>query len=296
MPPLDLAPAVELFVQRAQAVDAGFVLTAHNQPILEAICQRLDCLPLAIELAATRSHLLTPAEMTERMRGSVAVVATRDPTVPDRQRSLDRLLDWSLDLLGPDERRVLTRLAVLVDGFDVSLAEEVAGDDTLPVARVPELVWSLIDWSLVGREAAAGSSRYTLPSTVRSYVLQCADEEELAAARLRLADALMDRVGPARTMSGRWVTQLGIDLEVPGVGEIIGSGIREQTVKGLKDGLKEQGISDKEYGAYFDTREYGFSFTSGMGLGIGRLMTWLLDEESIRKVTEYPRFPGYAAP
>ena len=199
--------AVRLFVERS-----GLGVDADLADIVD-LCRAIDGLPLAIELAATRSHLLTPAEMTERMRGSVAVVATRDPTVPDRQRSLDRLLDWSLDLLGPDERRVLTRLAVLVDGFDVSLAEEVAGDDTLPVARVPELVWSLIDWSLVGREAAAGSSRYTLPSTVRSYVLQCADEEELAAARLRLADALMDRVGPARTMSGRWVTQLGIDLE-----------------------------------------------------------------------------------
>ena len=65
------------------------------------LCRAIDGLPLAIELAATRSHALTPAEMTERMRSAVAVVSTRDPTVPDRQRSLDRLLDWSLDLLTP---------------------------------------------------------------------------------------------------------------------------------------------------------------------------------------------------
>lgn len=89
---------------------------------------------------------------------------------------------------------------------------------------------------------------------------------------------------------------LGIDVEVPGVGEIIGSGIRASTVKDLKIGLEEQGLSDKEYGCYFDTREYGFPFTSGMGLGVGRLMTWLLDQDSIRRVTEYPRFPAYAAP
>ena len=200
--------AVRLYVERS-----GHGVDADLGDIVD-LCRAIDGLPLAIELAATRSHLLTPAEMTERMRGGgVAVVATRDPTVPDRQRSLDRLLDWSLDLLGPDELRVLTRLAVLADGFDVSLAEAVAGDESLPVARVPELVWSLIDWSLIAREVAAGTSRYTLPSTVRSHVLEGADEHELTAARIRLADALVERLGPARTLSRRWVTELGVDLE-----------------------------------------------------------------------------------
>ncbi len=200
--------AVRLYVERS-----GRGIDADLGDIVD-LCRAIDGLPLAIELAATRSHLLTPAEMTERMRGgSVAVVATRDPTVPDRQRSLDRLLDWSLDLLGPDERRVLARLAVVADGFDVSLAEAVAGDESVPVARIPELVWSLIDWSLVVREVAAGSSRYMLPSTVRSYVLEGADEHEVTAARIRFADALVERLGPDRTLSGRWVTEFGVDLE-----------------------------------------------------------------------------------
>ena len=199
--------AVQLFVERSGLggdVDLSDVVT---------LCRAIDGLPLAIELAASRSHLLSPAEMTERMREGVAVVSTRDPSVPDRQRSLDRLLDWSLDLLRPDELRVLTRLAVLADGFDVSLAEAVAGDETLPVAHVPELVWSLIDCSLVVREVAAGSSRYTLLSTVRSYVLEGADEAELVGARGRLADALLEQLGPRRSLSRDWVTQLGVDLE-----------------------------------------------------------------------------------
>jgi predicted ATPase len=105
--------AVRLFVERS-----GFDVDADLDDVV-GLCRAVDGLPLAIELAATRSHLLTPAEMTERMRTAVAVVSTRDPTVPDRQRSLDRLLDWSFDLLGPDERRALTRLTVLADGFDV---------------------------------------------------------------------------------------------------------------------------------------------------------------------------------
>ena len=200
--------AVRLFVERS-----GLALDGADLTDVVALCRAIDGLPLAIELAATRSHLLTPAEMTARMRDGVAVVSTRDRTVPDRQRSLDRLLDWSLDLLGPDELRVLTRLAVLADGFDVSLAESVAGDEALPIASVSELVWSLIDWSLIVRDIASGSSRYTLLSTVRSYMLEGADEAEVAAARLRLANALLERLGPGRALSREWVTQLSIDLE-----------------------------------------------------------------------------------
>jgi predicted ATPase/class 3 adenylate cyclase len=209
--PLDTADteadAVRLFLDRSNLGD---------QVDLEAVvglCRAVDGLPLAIELAATRAHLLTPAEMTERMRSSVAVVSTRDPTLPDRQRSLDRLLDWSLDLLGPDELLVLRRLAVVADGFDVTLAESVAGDERVPVNRVPELVWTLIDASLVQREVAAGTSRYRLLGTVRSYVLESADAADMAAARQRLADALIDALGPLRPASQRWVTAMGIELE-----------------------------------------------------------------------------------
>ncbi len=199
--------AVRLFVERS-----GLAVDADLTDVV-GLCRAVDGLPLAIELAATRSHLLTAAELTERLSGGVSVVSTRDPTVPERQRSLDRLLDWSLDLLGPDELCVLRRLAVLADGFDVVLAEAVAGDELLPAARVPELVWSLIDWSLVVREVASGSSRYTLLSTVRAHVLEGAAGEEVAAARRRLADALMERLGPVRALSRRWVTEMGIDME-----------------------------------------------------------------------------------
>jgi aspartyl/asparaginyl-tRNA synthetase len=89
---------------------------------------------------------------------------------------------------------------------------------------------------------------------------------------------------------------LGIDLEVPGVGEVVGSGIREQTVQGLQQRLKDEGLDEKTYECYTDMRKYGFAMTSGMGLGLGRLMTWLLDLNSIRQIVTWPRFPGYAAP
>jgi predicted ATPase/class 3 adenylate cyclase len=199
--------AVRLFVERS---GLGGDIDLRD---VVGLCQAIDGLPLAIELAATRSHLLTPAEMTDRMRIGVSVVSTRDPTLPERQRSLDRLLDWSLDLLSPDELQVLGRLAVLAGGFDISLAEAVVGDETIRADQVSELLWSLIDWSLVVREVAAGSSRYSLLSTVRSYVLDRADAEDTLATRLRLADVLLDRLGPRNSLSREWCTQLGIDLE-----------------------------------------------------------------------------------
>ena len=209
--PLDTADveadAVRLFLDRSDLGDEV------DLDAVVGLCRAVDGLPLAIELAATRAHLLTPAEMTERMRSGVSVVSTRDPTLPDRQRSLDRLLDWSLDLLSPDELLVLRRLAVVADGFDVALAEAVAGDERVPVNRVPELVWTLIDASLVQREVAAGTSRYRLLGTVRSYVLESADAADLAAARRRLADALIVALGPERPASQRWVTAMGVELE-----------------------------------------------------------------------------------
>jgi predicted ATPase/class 3 adenylate cyclase len=199
--------AVRLFVDRS-GLGGDVDLTD-----VVSLCRAIDGLPLAIELAATRAHVLTPAEMMDRMGTAVGVVSTRDRTVPERQRSLDRLLDWSLDLLNPDELGVLSRLAVLADGFDLSLAEAVAADEAVPPGRVPEVVWSLIDWSLVVREAAAGGSRYSLMSTVRSYVLERAGAEDTTATRRRIADVLLDRLGPRRSSSSEWCTQLDIDLE-----------------------------------------------------------------------------------
>jgi asparaginyl-tRNA synthetase len=89
---------------------------------------------------------------------------------------------------------------------------------------------------------------------------------------------------------------LGCDVEVPGVGEIIGSGVREGDHQRLKDRLLEAGLKPDDYSEYIDLRKYGFCKTSGMGLGVGRLLTWLLGAYSIRDVTAFPRFPGYLRP
>ena len=89
---------------------------------------------------------------------------------------------------------------------------------------------------------------------------------------------------------------LGCDVEVPGVGEIIGSGVRVSSVEDLVARLKEQGLKEEEYTEYIDLRKYGFGFTSGMGLGVDRMLTWLLGLDNIKEAVTFPRFPGYLRP
>jgi asparaginyl-tRNA synthetase len=89
---------------------------------------------------------------------------------------------------------------------------------------------------------------------------------------------------------------LGCDVEVPGVGEIIGSGVRVATPEELSFRLKEQGLKEAEYREYLDLRKYGAGQTAGMGLGVDRLLTWLLDLHSIREVVTFPRYPGQVVP
>lgn len=89
---------------------------------------------------------------------------------------------------------------------------------------------------------------------------------------------------------------LGCDVEVPGVGEVIGSGVRVWDQRELRERLAEQGLKEDEYREYIDLRKYGFARTSGMGLGVDRFLTWLLGMYSIRDVVTFPRFPGKLAP
>lgn len=89
---------------------------------------------------------------------------------------------------------------------------------------------------------------------------------------------------------------LGCDIEVPGVGEIIGSGVREANYDQLHQRLIESGLNPSDYSEYMDLRKYGYAFTSGMGLGVDRMLIWLLDFHNIREVVTFPRFPGYLRP
>lgn len=181
--PLALEPAVRLFAQRAQAVDSDFSLTPNNLPTIEAICQRLDCLPLALELCAAQIVLLSPAKLLAQLqdrRLDLLVEGAAD--LPPRQRTLRIAIGSSYDLLDEGERSLLRSLGVFVGGFDLEAVEAVWAWRQETLARTPHsLLHALIGKSLVQSETApAGEQRFMLLETIREYALEQlrAHEEE----------------------------------------------------------------------------------------------------------------------
>ncbi|MEU3449256.1 BTAD domain-containing putative transcriptional regulator [Streptomyces thermolilacinus] len=174
--------AVELFVARAAAAAPGFVLNADNAASVSAICRRLDGIPLALELVASRLRTLSPAELAASLDDRFAPPDVRLRGLPARQRTLRAMLDWSWQLLAVDERTVLRRLAVHADGCTLPSAEAVCSGPDLAAERVPDLLSRLVDRSLVVREA----DRFRLLESVAAYCAErLAEAGEEAAVRAR---------------------------------------------------------------------------------------------------------------
>ena len=205
-------PGVQLFLLRA-AGDAD----RFRRDDVVALCRELDGLPLAIELAAARTTAISPAEILARLRGAAPVLRSRDPGRPERQRSLGRSLDWSYELLDPPARCVYRRLSVFASSFDLAAAEQVcaAGGDGGEVATVDvaELVWALVDASLVDPDAAAGATRYRMLRVVRTHARSLAGDEEASAAMRRLARLELDRIGPDHPTDLAWRSAMSVELD-----------------------------------------------------------------------------------
>jgi predicted ATPase/DNA-binding XRE family transcriptional regulator len=179
------APAVQLFVQRAQALLPEFELTESNAADVARICSHLDGLPLAIELAAARVGLLPPGTLLRRFERRLTCLTSGAADLPERQRTLRNALAWSFGLLTPDEQAVFARLSVFVGGCTVEAAEAVCALDG-PI-DVLESVSSLIDNSMVRLEDGP-EPRIRLLETVREYAAeQLNQRHEQLAARSRHA-------------------------------------------------------------------------------------------------------------
>jgi predicted ATPase/class 3 adenylate cyclase len=159
--PLREPEAVDLFVQRALAVDSEF---APNGEVAE-ICRRLDCLPLAIELAAARVKVLSPSVLLERLEQRLPLLAGGSRSAPERQRTLRATIVWSYDLLTAAERDLFARLAVFAGGCTLEAAEEICGADIDAVA-------SLVDKSLLRRTG----DRYWMLETIREFAAERLDQ------------------------------------------------------------------------------------------------------------------------
>ncbi|MGH3129047.1 MAG: BTAD domain-containing putative transcriptional regulator [Gaiellaceae bacterium] len=168
--PLAEDDAVELFVQRAQLLDPSFERTPENDADTREICARLDCLPLAVELAAARIRTLTPRALRERLHARLRLLTGGPRDLPARQQTLRETIDWSVGLLDDIARAVFTRLAVFPAGASLDAAEAVCGAELDTLA-------ALVDDHLLRREDAFGEPRFGMLETVREYALELLGEE-----------------------------------------------------------------------------------------------------------------------
>ncbi len=160
--------AVALFIERARAVKADFAVTNANAPAVAEICVRLDGLPLAIELAAARAKLLSPRALLDRFDQSLDLLTGGPRDQPARQQTLRATIDWSYNLLGPDEQTLFARLAVFHGGCTLDAAEAVGGSDDLIAGLA-----TLVDDNLLRQEEQSdGEPRFTMLETIRAYALE----------------------------------------------------------------------------------------------------------------------------
>ena len=179
-------PAVAMLVARVRFIQPDFAVTEANAAAIAEICQRLDGLPLALELTAPRAKLFTLGELAIRLRHRMGLLTSSARDAPDRHRTLRAALEWSHDLLAPDERALFRRLSVFAGDWTLDAADRVCADAG---ADVIETVGSLVDKSLVQRSARQGEvAEFVLLESLREFAAELLSEhDDLALSRARHA-------------------------------------------------------------------------------------------------------------
>ncbi|MBV9786665.1 MAG: tetratricopeptide repeat protein, partial [Chloroflexi bacterium] len=162
--------AVKLFVRRAQMVQPEFTLDPGNAAAVAEICERLDGMPLAIELAAARTRLLPPAALLRRLHDRLALLTTTIADLPERHQTLRATLDWSYNLLSPAEQDVFMRLAIFPSGCTLDAIEQVVA--TPEATPSLEIVESLLDKSLLNQNSRNGEPWLSMLETVYAYAME----------------------------------------------------------------------------------------------------------------------------
>jgi non-specific serine/threonine protein kinase len=178
--------ALQLFVDRAQAVLPSFDLTVENAHTIAQICARLDGMPLAIELAAACVPMLSVEQLAARLTDRFRLLTRGSRTALQRQQTLRATLDWSYDLLAAREQALFQRLAVFAGSFTLDAVEAICVEDGLDPSEILQLLTRLVDTSLVVVRAEQPGRRYRLLETIRQYSFeQLQATHELAALRER---------------------------------------------------------------------------------------------------------------
>ena len=207
------SPSVVLFLDRARAVRRDVEVDERTATVLAGICAQLDGLPLALELAAARLGALSLQQVLDGLDDRFRLLRSRSTTVPERQRTMEGLLEWSDRLLDDDERACFRRLGVFGSSFALDAAAGAVAEGPLDAGDVHELVYSLVDKSLVVADLTADGSRYRLLESVRAYARrQLEEHDEVVRTSERLARWYLDRIGPACRVKPRWTSETGVEV------------------------------------------------------------------------------------
>ena len=209
-------PAISLFLERAKAVKNDFTLTKENATAVAGICSRLDGLPLAIELAASRVKLLSPTAMLTRLESSLNLLTGGARDLPVRQQTLRGTVEWSYSLLDAAEQRLFRRLSVFIGGCTLEAVEAVCNTKGDLGLDVLDGMASMVDKSLTQQlQETAAESRFLMLSTIREYALERLAEagEEFATRRAHAAYyvVLAEEGGGELSTHPEWLTRF--DLE-----------------------------------------------------------------------------------
>jgi predicted ATPase/DNA-binding CsgD family transcriptional regulator len=207
--------AVRLFVERAASATPIFELTERNAPDVALLCRDLDGIPLAIELAAARTKVLSAKQISSRLAENFRLLKSTSRTADPRQQTLAATLEWSHELLSEPERAVFRRLSVFAGGFTLEAAESICAGGDIEVDDVLELLTRLVDKSIVSVvEDGAAEARYRLLEILRQYALEkLVEADEAEGARWRHARyylALAEEAEPelSGAQEGIWLERL----------------------------------------------------------------------------------------
>jgi predicted ATPase/DNA-binding SARP family transcriptional activator len=213
--------SIELFVERTRAVKVNFRLTDQNSKSVAQICRRLDGIPLAIELAAARTKVLSVDEIAARLDNRFSLLTAGSRTAIPRHQTLRATIDWSFDLLTEPERILFRRLAIFAGGFTLDAAEAVCSQGELKRHDVLDVLGRLVDKSLVivEQESSTGETHYRLLETIRQYALEKLVEMGEAPAirdqHLGYYLALAEKSEPYifSSEAAGWISRLGKELD-----------------------------------------------------------------------------------
>ncbi|MFW9962367.1 MAG: tetratricopeptide repeat protein [Candidatus Sifarchaeia archaeon] len=217
--PLSQYSAVQLFIQRAQAVKPDFGITNENAPAVAEICHRLDGLPLAIELASARIRMLSPHALLERLGQSFEVLRSGTRDLPERQRTLHNAIEWSYNLLNESEKRLIRQLSVFVGGWTFEAANAIcnAGDDRH--INIFDGLEKLIDLNLIKPpEEVNGELRFKILETIREFsqqrLFESSEMNRVQRSHAQFYLELVEQAEPELQASNqiRWVNRLDAEF------------------------------------------------------------------------------------